>query len=978
MSTRLFTYTWVYEGRGEKKFRVELGRAKSTKKWTKYTTQKGFPAAILYPSLFTPDIMAEDVPDQRLELLLVIPNIQLTARPGLFNRSGWLTSLSQAEIQVNMSLFINRQLRIAEGLNPEKRYRYSGDLFPFIEEKDESKRAEYILDGHLIQCRMLGELKPETAYKTETRFEGYVDESAVTFYTEHEFTHVLSVSIDRRALDNVQELKPKEDPASTIPAICNNDEYEGSQSSTEWLKPLPRTKWNPDYLVYRKVRNNEKSMNLGRYGFEVGAHDVRVGKLDKNKPIQTFHPVFVYENLRYSTIGQMADVHINSRQQILKRCRAKVIEHEDFTKSIGEMINISSRNVFELLKKFGAGDSEVDVIVISGDLVDYHCNAILTEDEFDENQTVEEIWDLVDMNKKKLHYRDWVDLLALYSIVLDFYRDHAKPIFVVTGNHDCYYEPFAISPRVGNIRANATVPADHNLTIYESILCFGPTYHVKPESHYFKSGHCSSFWKEKFSWFYTVFTPFSDFLVHLPRQNLVGLGWGPTEDMITATYGQGMGHLPRAYDSLSKPQLRLLDSAVKDETRKTIVTSHFTFVNYDFPLTNQMALEGKLGDKGRVYFRVPKLRVFAQADTGTFEQNRKTLYKKILLGRKIQMALSGHSHRRGLYTIRKQAGPRSLDTGYYDFPSFAGGKPDKVRTPGQDEFQEVKQEDKNGPWVIVCDSGGSISCINQVNEFMGSGREPPSGNRIVFDPDTGEVKELKAVPVLNRRAQPRFVVALDFMDILWEGALRLTRTHIIKSFATEFQKSDQALVFKLKWEKAPGFTQTPKFSEESDLIPNAYGFYVKEVNLYYGSKKKKKFEKVNLVEERREQSVRLPGDSEVKKEIKEQWWLMSIKDSKTFRNEISKKKGRSVFLSMLFDRLDDNPLLKRYDFDTPWTFEVKIRVKTKGRKQCQYVLDRYQNAKAMSKQRSQWREFPDLERFKKMAKEDKWEGWITH
>ena len=72
------------------------------------------------------------------------------------------------------------------------------------------------------------------------------------------------------------------------------------------------------------------------------------------------------------------------------------------------------------------------------------------------------------------------------------------PAFLVSGNHDCYWYPYGMSPRVaaktpgdgvfeagdkwyrtsgsGLKRANEGIPADHNLTFYEAILTFGTTF----------------------------------------------------------------------------------------------------------------------------------------------------------------------------------------------------------------------------------------------------------------------------------------------------------------------------------------------------------------------------------------------------------------------------------------------------------------------------------------------------------------------
>ena len=304
----------------------------------------------------------------------------------------------------------------------------------------------------------------------------------------------------------------------------------------------PEKDLNQDYVIHSSDAVESTVDEEGRYGFNIEGDDVVAGSIDMDNPIQTYHPVFFYKELSYANVAHMADLHVNSRQQILSRSTAKVIEHEDFD-SVGDMMNICSMNTRELFESFGK-DREVDIVVIGGDLVDF-MNNVVTDSTLP--MRVTEIWGLVDM-EKRTEYKDYVDFIAFYSLMVEFYQACPKPTFVITGNHDCYYEPYGISPRIplvwplGEVRANDGIAWDHNLTMYEAILSFGPTYKNLLTGWKLKSSRPeSSFWKEKLSWFYTVLTPFSDFAIRLPEQHIVGLGWGSNEDMLSIARWDGQG-----------------------------------------------------------------------------------------------------------------------------------------------------------------------------------------------------------------------------------------------------------------------------------------------------------------------------------------------------------------------------------------------------------------------------------------------------
>ena len=70
----------------------------------------------------------------------------------------------------------------------------------------------------------------------------------------------------------------------------------------------------------------------GLYGFSLNEDkdDIDISAIDLNNPIKSYHPLFYYEESgKIFNIGHMTDLHLVSRQQLLKKSRARVIEYVD-------------------------------------------------------------------------------------------------------------------------------------------------------------------------------------------------------------------------------------------------------------------------------------------------------------------------------------------------------------------------------------------------------------------------------------------------------------------------------------------------------------------------------------------------------------------------------------------------------------------------------------------------------------------------
>jgi 3',5'-cyclic AMP phosphodiesterase CpdA len=792
------------------------------------STQRSIEAVILYPALATPEIIASD--NDNLEVLL-------------------LTKVSYT-IPV-MRSFIRSQLKVCTGLNAA-RHCSSKALFVDSLGNDVGSVADRTIDVQSIPFSADAKLATKSG-----RFAGYIDKRAYAVYKNAEYTHLYSISMSNKCLA----------PAAASPQFASAGEPQ-------------------DILINGVLDRHHPELKQGSkyYAFALGSHDVDFTKYDTKRPIQAWHPVyhFAANDLQYANISHLSDVHLAARQQVLAKSHARVIDYaskhaeadQHVSPYIGHRINICSKDMWNIMGQFA--NSSADLFMIGGDLVDFirSCHLSATVAPKVQGGKPSDVWDAVGVGDNYTDtYKDCVDFMAFYGMLLQYCSANAKPAFLISGNHDCYWLPYGLSPRIGGSlidhRANEGIPSDHNLTFYEAILAFGETFRE------LKSGLSSPFSKDKFDWFYTVFTPFTDFSVELPKQMLVACGWGDQEDLFDSPgTGHGFGHLPRSKDGMSAHQMALLNPALT-KGKKVILMTHFTFVSYtdSIPISKG---ETHLGD---VYFDIFKN--FEDHNLGTFELNRKPMFETHCgNSRDIQVILTGHSHRRALYLVDRvdYSGRNSVKTLHFDFDKFAHAK---AKYPGKLE-----------PAIIVSDSGGTIPRYNWDGEFNGRGSDPPSGTAIVFDQGTGAVDSVVAVRAAT--CHPRLAVALDYLDIQEKEDV------ILQFQSKEFNISD---------EKAGNLTDLTFDITLSDHL-NKRGIAVAAVSLY---SKSSTFDwmKVELAQ-CGTNSFAAYGNWNVQ----------------TFINFMAKNQERGNFMAMKFSRTVG---FRRYNFDDSWCFEFQVDFKTSGR-----------------------------------------------
>ncbi|PRQ02280.1 3',5'-cyclic adenosine monophosphate phosphodiesterase CpdA [Enhygromyxa salina] len=673
----------------------------------------------------------------------------------------WLELLIATEHPLTRAM-VNAQLKISAGLRSEKPVS-TAPLFTSA-------------TGNII-VESAGEVSDdgETIIETHSKFAGILHPSFGEALRDKRVRRVYRVKIQATAIPyvaptgelNYSFLERKwTDYAMRDGAVTRLTRRArvGRELSDLMIREMLTRRFGPDN------RSNQNSIpGRGRYAFPMHGNTVDIRKVDPEQPIQSYHPMVVMtgdDAHAHVNLGHVSDIHINTRWQILGKSNARVIEYgagqyEDESPEIGSLLAENNRSFHAVLGRLAG--SEADAIIVGGDVVDHIRNAYDPGCVLRSDSTPRQIWDA--MNIEGDAYTDatypvGLDLIAFFSFMYEAMTVHQKPVFGITGNHDCYVDAFGISPRLNAeltaSRTNEGIPADLNLTFYEALLAFGPSAGLLRSAS-------SSFDADWFDWFHLVLTPFNDWWFKFPNQSLVGLGWGTTEDLIDPFGGQSGGHLPRSDDAISDAQLALLQRAVDERgDRKVTLTSHFTFLSYIESVP--MHPGGARSSRGTFRLNENTLGTesYSHFEMGTFETNRATLMN-MLAGRQLQCVLTGHSHRRGLHLLGDRNGdeiPADLfDTDPRDPLSLC-------RIPAGLTAAE--------PAIIVSDSGGPYPRHNRDNEFLGWGSDRPGGTLVRFDRADGRLTDVRTLTATRRR-KARGAVVMDYVDVSSEGVFNDNR-----------------------------------------------------------------------------------------------------------------------------------------------------------------------------------------------------------
>jgi hypothetical protein len=671
-------------------------------------------AIIMYPALMTPGVHVAVDPDTNfLEFILL-------------GRS------DQPPITASV---VNQRLKYTTGLDPQKHY----DDVP--------------LTGDVAHDIVVATVTPDGngILRSHTKFKGIMHPS---------FRQHLPAAFDTYYKVQVKATVLAQGGAGSIPGR----EY---QDDVIWA------------MMGR--RHGSRLPDTGRFSFRVRGNSVDVAHADHAHPILAYHPlvVFTAEQLPdWASFAHVSDIHLNTRQELMRRTPARVIEAtaeyptqvDQESRAIGEIMNLTTNAFAEVINSV---PSDVHALLVGGDLIDHIKNAWAAWGPSD-TKTVREVWDVMDMGDNyETNYQAFTDYISFYSLIGHFYRTKSLPVFCISGNHDCYKEAFGISPRVcpmGVKRANEGIPADNNLTFYEAILAFGRSWDQIKQSFNFEP--------ELFEWFYKVLTPWADFSVPFRRQRLVGLAWGEHECMIEVVpSGQGLGHLPRADQSVNDGQMAMFIEGLSEDT-PTVLMTHFTFVSYNDPISivdlDNPTTEQN-GRPGTVDLRPGN---FGDLDMGTFDEHRLAMYSRVANSDSVQAVFTGHSHRKGLYFLNRRALVLDTPTTMFNFDH-------------QIELANLPSAVREETPIIVSDSAGPLPRFNREGEFGGWGSDTPAGTVAYFG---HRLQRVRAIRASSSRGRPRLAVALDYHHWMQDQVFE----HIVTDWFGQFSEDESDLGIRIQ------------------------------------------------------------------------------------------------------------------------------------------------------------------------------------
>ena len=706
-------------------------------------TRPNIPAIILYPALLTPDIHVRGENDGMIEILVAAPK--------------------SPELKPE---HVNFSLKFAPGLDAKKHVSEQ-DLFDDPTDKIVVKPVTP--DG-------LGQLS------TENLFRGILHDT-VSNWLPKELDGFYAIQVHESCLAPASQTATGEggDAAGDEDAAGDADVDSGADGGATTNTDATADPDDPGELEYQDfvldevlhrlngpaLRQTRDQGGFGTHEFEFDVDGVDYSKVDLERPIVAYHPLYLYpeESLQTVNIGHVSDIHINARQKLLAKSPARVIDAESGIAEspvIGSMMNTFEGSFLYILDAID--NKGIDVLLVGGDLIEHVDNAFPYHD----GTTAEKlrfpsaaaVWDLVDVdNNYDRNYQSFVDYIAFFTAIRHFCSSKIKPAFVVTGNHDCYKNTqiYGISPRLffGIRKANEGIPADHNLTFYEAMLAFGESWGSAAMKDPFDAQY--------YEWFYAVLTPFSDFNVQLPKVALVGLAWGDSEESVSllpGSYGQGLGHLPRADDAVTAGQLALAKpDAIAG--KKIVLMSHFTFVSYVEKVAyGDGPVAGHIDVGGAGLFHWSR---FGDHDFGTFEKRRSDLFKQVADSDITSCAFSGHSHRKSMYLLG------AADDKGYPTEAYGMRSPTGVVNP---------TPHINGrPPIIVSDSAGPLPRLN-FDSFYGTGAmfgeygsDRPSGTMVRIS-DTGAVTSIEPVYSTLDQTKPRLAVAVDYQHVMHDQVFK--------------------------------------------------------------------------------------------------------------------------------------------------------------------------------------------------------------
>jgi hypothetical protein len=379
------------------------------------------------------------------------------------------------------------------------------------------------------------------------------------------------------------------------------------------------------------------------------------------KPLKLYHP-FLISRADYLGIAHVTDTHLCCRWYLLD-WRAN-----EYNKDVAPFFNNYNTRFVEFLTAI-KGDSRINVVLMTGDLIDYNRGHNGVQAKYGSNN---------DLFKDYLFNRNW---LLFYKLLVENYQ---KPIFTILGNHDYRLNPYAPLPRIF-WKELYSISFDLGLLRSEVLKLHEDARDIETG----KDGNLYTTY-ESVAWYSIVINPLVDYTFSYKNMTFAMFDWDKEEDL--------EDNLPWAENSLTEKQQKILNLWLDRNKGKVKILGMHAPVYNPFPeIGNDYLKDGLIYvsevDSGRrvvrdgagnvvVYDRRGESVIYKGTGTmsikifkgytdnrnelvdGTFRENRNELIKRILdndnYGQNgnykvgpnpIHIIVTGHAHRNGIYQV---------------------------------------------------------------------------------------------------------------------------------------------------------------------------------------------------------------------------------------------------------------------------------------------------------------------------------------
>lgn len=407
-------------------------------------------------------------------------------------------------------------------------------------------------------------------------------------------------------------------------------------------------------------------------------------KTPQKKDVELYHP-FLVTNKECLNVAQVTDPHISTHWELYERrikssygggplCAERDPRNPNrCVHWLAERFNNYNERFWKTLQQINS-DSKVDIIVLTGDLIDYNRGHIIEVSGEDGNKTYDDGGDIKPDNYK--FNRNWV---FFYELLL---KDYKKPIFTILGNHEYLLNPYPLTQIIPvhlwniipltaqtesfggdtNITYSAEDSEAHKIgEVFDSSpLVYSDANavrgarrnHNEPELDRLLRQHANNllgpasnpeaFWFSTpfaVAWYHLVINPFADFTFAHQDQSFLMLDWKGVDAKPNSEISQvgSLLLLPKPTDCLSGSQEDMVQRWLKGEHRLKVLCLHAPLLNPWTDIGNYYLRQGKLRrdiydqDRAEAGGELPKATYESQElDLGTMEKkSRIDLIKKL-------------------------------------------------------------------------------------------------------------------------------------------------------------------------------------------------------------------------------------------------------------------------------------------------------------------------------------------------------------